>query len=359
MDSPDCFGGLASPPQAVGTYWGDLEWGVTLGLRLRRGTGEARKVLIQASWGPPRVSSGSGRPEFPPGPAPRTRLHAASSQSPALPGQIPPLARPPASRARGGQSGPGAGSSAALLLCCSARPPPVPSSPASPRLAMEPGPDAEEARSLGRYEAALAGAVRALQEDMQGLQRGVERRVAEALRLAGPLARTVAELQRDNQRLQAQLDRLSRQVEALGLAAGLSPAAGSPRTPSPPPAPRAPDHAPRLGTARFASHATFSLSGRGQVSLECGAGRGGARAWEWGGPPPPLCPDCLHPPGFLPDHRTRDLGACDRFGQGPISVGTADPLHLPSPVPSLHHGPPVSRPVGPAFCSVDLAGVLE
>ncbi|XP_049638397.1 smoothelin-like protein 2 [Suncus etruscus] len=129
---------------------------------------------------------------------------------------------------------------------------------------MEPGPDAEEASSLGRYEAALAGAVRALQEDMQGLQRGVERRVAEALRLAGPLARTVAELQRDNQRLQTQLDRLSRQVEALGLAAGLSPAAGSPQTPSPPPAPRAPDHAPRLGTARFASHATFSLSGRGQ-----------------------------------------------------------------------------------------------
>ncbi|XP_004605287.2 smoothelin-like protein 2 [Sorex araneus] len=133
---------------------------------------------------------------------------------------------------------------------------------------MEPAPDAEEARAvreaLGRYEAALEGAVRALHEDMQGLQRGVERRVAEALRLAGPLARTVAELQRDNQRLQAQLERLTRQVEALGLATGLSPAAGTPGTPSPPPAPGVPDHAPRLGTARFASHATFSLSGRGQ-----------------------------------------------------------------------------------------------
>ncbi|XP_069339543.1 smoothelin-like protein 2 isoform X1 [Eulemur rufifrons] len=130
---------------------------------------------------------------------------------------------------------------------------------------MEPAPDAEEARSvreaLGRYEAALEGAVRALHEDMQGLQRGVERRVAEALRLAGPLARTVAELQRDNQRLQAQLERLTRQVEALGLASGLSPAPG---TPSPPPAPGVPDRAPRLGTARFASHATFSLSARGQ-----------------------------------------------------------------------------------------------
>nr|XP_004672466.1 smoothelin-like protein 2 isoform X1 [Jaculus jaculus] len=130
---------------------------------------------------------------------------------------------------------------------------------------MEPTPDAEEARSvreaLGRYEAALEGAVRALHEDMQGLQRGVERRVAEALRLAGPLARTVAELQRDNQRLQAQLERLTRQVEALGLASGLSPAPG---TPSPPPAPGVAERAPRLGTARFASHATFSLSGRSQ-----------------------------------------------------------------------------------------------
>ncbi|TKC47284.1 hypothetical protein EI555_006471 [Monodon monoceros] len=129
----------------------------------------------------------------------------------------------------------------------------------------QPAPDAEEARTvreaLGRYEAALEGAVRALHEDMQGLQRGVEQRVAEALHLAGPLARTVTELQRDNQRLQAQLERLTRQVEALGLTTGLAPAPG---TPSPPPAPGVPDRAPRLGTARFASHATFSLSGRGQ-----------------------------------------------------------------------------------------------
>ncbi|XP_022380546.1 smoothelin-like protein 2 [Enhydra lutris kenyoni] len=129
---------------------------------------------------------------------------------------------------------------------------------------MEPGSDAEEARTvreaLGRYEAALEGAVRALHEDMQGLQRGVERRVAEALRLAGPLARTVADLQRDNHRLQAQLERLTRQVEALGT--GPSSAAGTRGTPSPPPG--VPGRAPRLGTARFASHATFSLSGRSQ-----------------------------------------------------------------------------------------------
>ncbi|CAD7689847.1 unnamed protein product [Nyctereutes procyonoides] len=147
---------------------------------------------------------------------------------------------------------------------------------------MEPGPDAEEARTvreaLGRYEAALEGAVRALHEDMQGLQRGVERRVAEALRLAGPLARTVAELQRDNQRLQSQLERLTRQVEALGLGTGQAPAAGSPGTHSPPAAPAAPGRAPRLGSARFASHATFSLSGRGQsVDFQDEAGEADAR----------------------------------------------------------------------------------
>lgn len=145
--------------------------------------------------------------------------------------------------------------------------------------------------ALGRYEAALEGAVRALHEDMQGLQRGVERRVADALRLAGPLARTVAELQRDNQRLQAQLERLTRQVEALGLATGLSPAPGTPGTPSPPPAPGVPDHAPRLGSARFASHATFSISGRGQVSpgkRGC-RGRGLRRCRR--------CPECGRPLG--------------------------------------------------------------
>lgn len=159
---------------------------------------------------------------------------------------------------------------------------------------MEPAPDSAEActvrEALGRYEAALEGAVRALHEDMQGLQRGVERRVAEALRLAGPLARTVAELQRDNQRLQAQLERLTRQVEALGLATGLSPAPGTPGTPSPPPASGVRDRAPRLGTARFASHATFSLSGRSQVSL------GERVRVRWGNgvlQVPPCHPDCV------------------------------------------------------------------
>ena len=60
------------------------------------------------------------------------------------------------------------------------------------------------------------------------------------------------------------VERLTRQVESLGLTTGLAPAPG---TPSPPPVPGVPNRAPRLGTARFASHATFSLSGRSQVSL--------------------------------------------------------------------------------------------
>lgn len=175
---------------------------------------------------------------------------------------------------------------------------------------MEPAPDSAEARAvreaLGRYEAALEDAVRALHEDMQGLQRGVERRVADALRLAGPLARTVAELQRDNQRLQAQLERLTRQVEALGLATGLSPAPGTPGTPSPPPAPGVPDHAPRLGTARFASHATLSLSGRGQVSL----GKRGRVRRGSGAPQVPLIrPECVRQLGWgLCLHQPRGLG---------------------------------------------------
>lgn len=201
--------------------------------------------------------------------------------------------------------------------------------------------------ALGRYEAALEGAVRALHEDMQGLQRGVERRVAEALRLAGPLARTVTELQRDNQRLQSQLERLTSQVEALGLATGLSPAAGTPGTPSPPPAPGGRDRAPRLGTARFASHATFSLSGRGQVSL---AQRGRGCVCAGGAGPralgPPLCPECVRPraaagPG-LPLRRASGAGVRPplRSGRGPEKRC----LSLPSapvscPLPALEPGP--------------------
>ncbi|XP_054431833.1 smoothelin-like protein 2 [Pteronotus mesoamericanus] len=194
---------------------------------------------------------------------------------------------------------------------------------------MEPAPDAAEARAvreaLGRYEAALEGAVRALHEDMQGLQRGVERRVADALRLASPLARTVAELQRDNQRLQAQLERLTRQVEALGLATGLSPAPGTPGTPSPPPAPAVRDHAPRLGTARFASHATFSLSGRSQ-SVDH---QDEARESDMRRTSDPCITENGHQPGAGP-------------GDGPLEATQTFPApELPKPRPmSLSLGPP-------------------
>lgn len=253
-------------------------------------------------------------------PRPRPRDPAPARRPvPGLEGPPRPLPAPPAgpraNPARGGQSQPGAAEAVGFS----------PRQARAPRPAMEPGPDAEEARTvreaLGRYEAALEGAVRALHEDMQGLQRGVERRVAEALRLAGPLARTVAELQRDNQRLQAQLERLTRQVEALGLGTAQSPAAGTPGTPSPPPAPCAPGRAPRLGSARFASHATFSLSGRSQVSLgergrRC-AGSGGVGLRALG---PPLRRECA--PARAP---LLGWGLCRRWPLG-LGVGVWPPL---------------------------------
>ncbi|KAB1266203.1 Smoothelin-like protein 2 [Camelus dromedarius] len=105
-----------------------------------------------------------------------------------------------------------------------------------PGSAMEPAPTrggATVREGARPYAAALEGAVRALHEDMQGLQRGMEQRVAEALRLAGRW-RARWRLQRDNQRLQTQLERLTRQVEALGLATGVTPAPGT-RQPSAPP----------------------------------------------------------------------------------------------------------------------------
>ncbi|NXC24803.1 SMTL2 protein, partial [Xiphorhynchus elegans] len=75
--------------------------------------------------------------------------------------------------------------------------------------------------ALGRYEEALRGAVRDIHVDMQLFKQGVGRQVEEVLRLASPLAHTVSELQQENRRLRAQLERLSRQVEALGRSAGL------------------------------------------------------------------------------------------------------------------------------------------
>ncbi|XP_063259078.1 smoothelin-like protein 2 [Prinia subflava] len=74
---------------------------------------------------------------------------------------------------------------------------------------------------LGRYEETLRGAVRDIHVDIQLFKQGVGRQVEEVLRLASPLAHAVSELQQENLRLRVQLERLSRQVEALGRSAGL------------------------------------------------------------------------------------------------------------------------------------------
>ncbi|KAM9117722.1 smoothelin-like protein 2 [Pangshura tecta] len=114
--------------------------------------------------------------------------------------------------------------------------------------------------ALGRYEDTLRGAVREIHVDIQVFKQGVDRQVEEVLRLASPLARTVAELQQENQRLRAQVERLARQVEALSRSAGLPDswaaecgAAGGPGSPG---------AGPRL--ARFSSHATLSMTGKSQ-----------------------------------------------------------------------------------------------
>ncbi|NXK23711.1 SMTL2 protein, partial [Arenaria interpres] len=116
---------------------------------------------------------------------------------------------------------------------------------------------------LGRYEESLQGAVREMRADIQVLKQGVGRQVEEVLRLASPLAHAVSELQRENRRLRAQLEGLSRQVEALGRSAGLpqewaDEAAGSP----PAAGPGSPGQGPAGG--RFSSHAKLAVTGRSQ-----------------------------------------------------------------------------------------------
>ncbi|KAM6315696.1 smoothelin-like protein 2 isoform 2-T2 [Podargus strigoides] len=117
--------------------------------------------------------------------------------------------------------------------------------------------------ALGRYEDTLRGAVREIHVDIQVFKQGVGRQVEEVLRLASPLAHTVSELQQENRRLRAQLERLSRQVEALGRSAGLpqewaDEAAGN--------APAAGSGSPGQGSAdgRFSSHAKLAVTGRSQ-----------------------------------------------------------------------------------------------
>ncbi|NXG63556.1 SMTL2 protein, partial [Hemiprocne comata] len=114
--------------------------------------------------------------------------------------------------------------------------------------------------ALGRYEDTLRGAVREIHVDIQVFKQGVGRQVEEVLRLASPLAHTVSELQQENRRLRAELERLTRQVEALGRSAGLpqDEAAGS--------APAADPGFPGQGSAggRFSSHAKLAVAGRSQ-----------------------------------------------------------------------------------------------
>lgn len=90
----------------------------------------------------------------------------------------------------------------------------------------------------------LRGAVHGLQAEMDEFRRGVERQLEDVLRLAAPLSRSVTDLQTENRRLREQVDRLSRQVEVLSRAAGLS---GD-------------------GHSRYSSHALLALSTKGSQS---------------------------------------------------------------------------------------------
>ncbi|XP_040279517.1 smoothelin-like protein 2 isoform X2 [Bufo bufo] len=88
----------------------------------------------------------------------------------------------------------------------------------------------------------LRGTVQGLQEEMEDFRRGVERQLEDVLRLAGPLSRSVTDLQCENRRLREQVEKLSRQVEALSRAAGQS----------------------GEGQTRYSSHALLSVSAKAQ-----------------------------------------------------------------------------------------------
>ncbi|XP_015736609.1 smoothelin-like protein 2 isoform X2 [Coturnix japonica] len=117
--------------------------------------------------------------------------------------------------------------------------------------------------ALGRYEDTLRGAVREIHVDIQVFKQGVSRQVDEVLRLASPLARTVSELQQENQRLRVQLERLARQVEALGRSAGL-PQELRDEAERSPPAVEPSSPAPAFSGDRFSTLAKLAVSGRSQ-----------------------------------------------------------------------------------------------
>ncbi|NXH36529.1 SMTL2 protein, partial [Myiagra hebetior] len=117
---------------------------------------------------------------------------------------------------------------------------------------------------LGRYEDALRGAVREIHMDIQLFKQGVGRQVEEVLRLASPLAHAVSELQLENRRLRVQLERLSRQVEALGRSAGLPREWANEATES---TQAVGPGSPGQGSANegaFSDHAKLAVAGRSQ-----------------------------------------------------------------------------------------------
>ncbi|KAM9320493.1 LOW QUALITY PROTEIN: smoothelin-like protein 2 [Gastrophryne carolinensis] len=86
-------------------------------------------------------------------------------------------------------------------------------------------------RSLSLEEPCpLQGTVHGLQTEMDEFRRGVERQLDDVLRLAAPLSPAPSpDLQCENRRLREQVDKLSRQVELLDRAAGMSAGEGAPR----------------------------------------------------------------------------------------------------------------------------------
>uniref|UniRef100_A0A8C5LU45 Calponin-homology (CH) domain-containing protein n=1 Tax=Leptobrachium leishanense TaxID=445787 RepID=A0A8C5LU45_9ANUR len=89
---------------------------------------------------------------------------------------------------------------------------------------------------------ALRGSVRELRAELEGFRRGVDRQLEDVLLLAGPLSRSVTDLQSENRQLREQVEKLSRQVELLSRAAGLS----------------------SEGQARYSTHTMLAVSSKSQ-----------------------------------------------------------------------------------------------
>nr|XP_056720858.1 smoothelin-like protein 2 [Euleptes europaea] len=155
--------------------------------------------------------------------------------------------------------------------------------------------------ALGRYEETLRGAVREIHVDIQVFKSGVDRQVAEVLRLASPLAHTVAELQHENRRLRAHVERLDGQVEALRAAAGLGDGGTG-------------------GTGgaggRFSSHAKLALSAKSQsMDLEDQNDSESRR---------------------VSDFSIVENGHQPSGGLAKLAPEPASPLHLPNAPPEAH-----------------------